>query len=114
MRPDFVTPEYTPNLHALARDGVVFQNHHPVYLSATEVNGVALATGAYPRKSGVIANREFRPALESAKPVGTVAIAVLAGDQERVQTFRFAGGREDVKSQAAQAALNMLRLMLLP
>src|SRR5262245_29943596 len=38
MRPDFVTPEYTPNLHALAREGAFFQNHHPVYLSATEVN----------------------------------------------------------------------------
>jgi nicotinamide-nucleotide amidase len=47
------------------------------------------------------------------KPVGTVAIAVLAGDRSRVQTFQFVGLREHVKSQAAQTALNMLRLMLL-
>ena len=46
------------------------------------------------------------------KPVGTVAIAVLAGDVERVRTFQFIGGREPVKFQATQAALNMLRLML--
>jgi len=47
------------------------------------------------------------------KPVGTVAIAVLAGDRERVQTFRFIGAREQVKSQAAQTALNILRLLML-
>jgi nicotinamide-nucleotide amidase len=47
------------------------------------------------------------------KPVGTVAIAVAAGDDERVRTFRFFGGREMVKFQSTQAAMNMLRLMLL-
>src|SRR5262249_10822289 len=47
------------------------------------------------------------------KPVGTVAVAVLAGSEERVRTFQFIGGREQVKFQAAQAALNMLRLILL-
>jgi nicotinamide-nucleotide amidase len=47
------------------------------------------------------------------KPVGTVAIAVAAGDSVEVRTFRFLGGRELVKSQATQAALNMLRLMLI-
>ncbi len=47
------------------------------------------------------------------KPVGTVAVAVVAGDDTRVRTFHFLGGREMVKFQAAQAAMNMLRLMLL-
>jgi len=46
------------------------------------------------------------------KPVGTVAIAVLVGDTDRVRTFQFVGGRELVKFQATQGALNMLRLML--
>jgi nicotinamide-nucleotide amidase len=46
------------------------------------------------------------------KPVGTVAIAVVAGEQARVRTFQFVGAREQVKFQATQAALNMLRLML--
>ena len=32
--------------------------------------------------------------------------------EARVRTFQFVGGREQVKFQAAQAALNMLRLML--
>jgi nicotinamide-nucleotide amidase len=53
------------------------------------------------------------------KPVGTVAIAVIAaGDGEdaesrQVRTFQFFGAREQVKFQAAQAAMNMLRLILL-
>jgi PncC family amidohydrolase len=46
------------------------------------------------------------------KPVGTVSIAVAAGDAISVRTFRFFGNREMVKFQSAQAALNMLRLML--
>jgi nicotinamide-nucleotide amidase len=46
------------------------------------------------------------------KPVGTVAIAVLVADTDRVRTFQFVGGREMVKFQATQAALNTLRLML--
>ncbi len=46
------------------------------------------------------------------KPVGTVAIAVSTRAEDRVRTFQFFGGRDMVKFQAAQAALNMLRLML--
>ena len=46
------------------------------------------------------------------KPVGTVAIAVDVDGEIRVRTFQFIGGREQVKFQASQAALNMLRLML--
>lgn len=46
------------------------------------------------------------------KPVGTVAIAVVVGDVERVRTWHFFGGRDLVKFQASQAALNLLRLML--
>ena len=47
-----------------------------------------------------------------AKPVGTVSIAVVVDGETRVRTFQFVGGREQVKFQASQAALNMLRLLL--
>jgi nicotinamide-nucleotide amidase len=47
------------------------------------------------------------------KPVGTVAIAVSTPVGERVRTFRFVGGREMVKFQSTQAAMNMLRLLIL-
>ncbi len=47
------------------------------------------------------------------KPVGTVALAVALGDRVRVRTVRLLGTREQVKFQAAQAAMNLLRLALL-
>jgi nicotinamide-nucleotide amidase len=47
------------------------------------------------------------------KPVGTVAVAVAVNAEVRVRTFQFVGGREMVKFQAAQSALNMTRLMVL-
>src|SRR5215472_5111419 len=46
------------------------------------------------------------------KPVGTVAIAASVLDDHHVRTFQFFGGRDMVKFQSSQAALNMLRLML--
>src|ERR1043166_8749386 len=70
MRPDFITEQYTPTLYGLAQAGVFFRNHHPVYLSATEVNGTAISTGAYPARSGIIANKEYRPGIDLLKPVG--------------------------------------------
>jgi nicotinamide-nucleotide amidase len=49
----------------------------------------------------------------SEKPVGTVAIAVKTPSATQIRTFQFLGGRDMVKFQSAQAAMNMLRLMLL-
>src|SRR4051812_20086035 len=39
MRPDFITPELTPNLYALAQRGTFFANNHSSYPTTTEVNG---------------------------------------------------------------------------
>ena len=47
------------------------------------------------------------------KPVGTVCVAVASRMGTRVRTFRFVGGREMVKFQASQGALDMVRRMLL-
>jgi nicotinamide-nucleotide amidase len=47
------------------------------------------------------------------KPVGTVAIAVAGPlGRARVKTVRFPGGRLQVKTQASQVALDLLRRML--
>jgi nicotinamide-nucleotide amidase len=47
------------------------------------------------------------------KPVGTVAIAAVWEGRSRTKTFHFMGGREMVKFQASQAALDMVRRMLI-
>ena len=46
------------------------------------------------------------------KPVGMVAIAAAVAGSSRSRTFTFIGGREQVKFQASQAALDMVRRML--
>lgn len=81
MRPDLITPEHTPTLFRLAEQGTFFKNHHPVYPSTTEVNGTAINTGVYPARSGIIANREFRPGINPSNSVATEAENVVrAGD----------------------------------
>src|SRR5262249_28601306 len=82
MRPDFVRSDTTPVLTELAQSGVTFKNHHPVYLSTTEVNGTALATGMYPGRSGIIGNEEFRPQILRNGLIHTESLdAVRAGDK---------------------------------
>jgi arylsulfatase A-like enzyme len=81
MRRDFITPQYTPTLYGLAEQGVFFKNHHPVYVSSTEVNGTAIATGDYPIKSGIMANSDYRPMLDWLGPNNTEGIeAIRRGD----------------------------------
>jgi arylsulfatase A-like enzyme len=81
MRPDFIRPQYTPTLSALARDGVLFKNHHAVFVSSTEVNGTALATGMYPEHTGIMANSDYRPEIGWLGPTGTETLeAVRRGD----------------------------------
>ena len=82
MRPDFVTPDLTPTLYSLRRQGVWFANHHSVYPTSTEVNGTALATGVFPEHSHVTANNEYRPEIEPLKPVASQSLkAVRRGDE---------------------------------
>jgi len=46
------------------------------------------------------------------KPVGMVVVSAVTDEERRVRTFRFFGEREQVKFQASQAALDMVRRML--
>src|SRR2546423_5632010 len=82
MRPDFVSEKNTPALYGLAKAGVTFGHHHSVYLSATEVNGTAISTGAYPAHSGIVGNNEYRPEIEPSKGVHVESVeAVRKGDK---------------------------------
>src|SRR5437868_7547849 len=82
MRPDFVTEQNCPTLYQLARGGVTFAHHHSVYPSATEVNGTAISTGAYPVHDRIIANHEYRPDIDPLKPVRTESPdALRRGDE---------------------------------
>jgi arylsulfatase A-like enzyme len=107
LRPDSVVEADMPNLVKMAGGGVFFERHHPVYLSTTEVNGAALATGSRPGRSGIQGNREYRPDVDLLYPVDTQGEwATWRGDQItggkwlRVETLpeivRASGGRTAV------------------
>src|SRR5262245_4608522 len=82
MRPDFVTEQNTPTLWKLAREGTTFRNHHPVYPSATTVNGTAMVTGVYPGRSGIIANHAYRPDIDPHLVIDVeLSPAVKKGDE---------------------------------
>src|SRR6185295_1345707 len=81
MRPDFVSEEYTPTLHALAGRGTFFKNHHSSYVTSTEVNGAAIATGMYPGHNGILANIQYRPELSWLSSYATESLdAIRRGD----------------------------------
>lgn len=94
MRPDFITREGTPTLYALAQSGTLFANNHSVYLTSTEVNGTAIATGCHPGRNGILANHEYRPEVNLIHPFGTegpheirVADALRGGAYVRMPTL---------------------------
>jgi arylsulfatase A-like enzyme len=64
LRPDYVTPEVMPHLHALGRRGVVFGNHHSVFPTVTRVNASSISTGAYPARHGLMGNSVFFPEVD--------------------------------------------------
>lgn len=46
------------------------------------------------------------------KPVGTVWIAVGAGDRSRVERFHFEGARPEIRDASVEAALEMIRALV--
>src|SRR5437773_7479788 len=82
MRPDFVTEQNTPTLWKLAREGIIFRNHHAVYPSATMVNGTAMVTGIYPGKNGIIANHVYRPDIDPHHSIDVELPAVVKKGDE--------------------------------
>jgi arylsulfatase A-like enzyme len=82
MRPDFVTDGNTPALWKLAREGVTFRHHHSVYPTATNVNGAAIATGAYPNHNSLVANREYRPRIDPLQPIENAEPEVIKKGDE--------------------------------
>ena len=82
MRPDFVTQELTPTLWSLREGGVWFANHRSAYPTSTEVNGTVLATGMFPQRSGITANKEYRETIDPLAQFGTQSLkAVRRGDE---------------------------------
>jgi hypothetical protein len=61
LRPDYVTRDVMPNLHAFGEAGVVGEAHHAVFPTVTRVNSSSIATGTYPRNHGLMHNTIYLP-----------------------------------------------------
>lgn len=70
LRPDYVTREGMPHVHALGRRGVVFKDHHAVIPTVTRVNASSFSTGSYPATHGLMGNTVYFPDVDP-KPLST-------------------------------------------
>jgi predicted AlkP superfamily pyrophosphatase or phosphodiesterase len=59
LRPDFVTAEWTPNLFAMANEGVRFARHHSIYPTITMVDAASIATGALPGITTILGDQMY-------------------------------------------------------
>lgn len=71
LRPDYVTPQIMPNLHALAQQGIFAENHHAAIPTVTRVNAPTLSTGTHPATHGLMGNSVYFPKIEPDKALGT-------------------------------------------
>lgn len=71
LRPDYVTPELMPNLHAASERGVFCENHHSVYPTVTRVNSSTFGTGMYPKHHGLLENTIYIPSVDERRPLST-------------------------------------------
>jgi arylsulfatase A-like enzyme len=69
LRVDMMTPDLTPNLLRLARQGVYFRQHHAVFPTATRVNVSSLVTGVHSGTHGIVNNAMFEPGVAPDQPV---------------------------------------------
>jgi predicted AlkP superfamily pyrophosphatase or phosphodiesterase len=71
LRPDIVSPQHTPNIARLKKDGVHYSRSHAAVPSVTRVNGGTLVTGTWPGRHGLVSNTMYVPAVDPAKPFST-------------------------------------------
>ena len=69
LRPDAVTADVMPRLHALGRRGMAFAAHHSVFPTVTRVNASSMATGAYPSRAKIFRPGKSRRHHSKARPM---------------------------------------------
>jgi arylsulfatase A-like enzyme len=87
LRPDLVSPEITPNLCALAEQGVWFERSYAVYPTLTRANSPAISTGYRPGHAGVPGNTFLLRA-----PDGTLA-SHSSGDVRSLERLASSDGQ---------------------
>lgn len=57
LRPEFVTPDIMPTLHAFGTTGVTYTNSHSTFFTETRVNQSAVTSGTMAYQHGIVANK---------------------------------------------------------
>ena len=71
LRPDYVTPEIMPRLHAMGQRGMLFEANHSIFPTVTRVNASSIATGAYPETHGLLGNTIYSEKTFPGKTIDT-------------------------------------------
>ncbi len=69
LRPDLVTPELTPFLAEMARQGAQCPASRAAWPSATRINSATLSTGCWPGRHGLVDNELYVPGLDPVRPI---------------------------------------------
>jgi arylsulfatase A-like enzyme len=83
LRPDMVRPDTTPHLASFAAQGMRFAHARSVFPSETRVCTASVATGCYPRRHGLVANRMPHP-LDPRGSVDTGDISLLRDLEQQI------------------------------
>jgi arylsulfatase A-like enzyme len=83
LRPDMVRADTMPHLHRFTQGGMRFANARSVFPSETRVCTSAIATGCYPRRHGIVANRMPHPT-DPRRSVDTGDITVLRDLEQEI------------------------------
>lgn len=86
LRPDYITRDFMPNLHALGERGVFADRHTAAFPSATRVNSASISAGSYPVTHGLMQNHMFVREMDD-KPFSTGSVKQLR------RLAEFSGGR---------------------
>lgn len=84
LRPEFLTPELMPNLHAFAARGVRCLNSRSTFPTETRVNQSAVTTGCLPRRHGIVGNKFVADDLQA-------GLLVNSGDDDMLASAFEAG-----------------------
>jgi hypothetical protein len=71
LRPDYITPEAMPNLHAFSKNWSYGKEHHSVFPTVTRVNASSYSSGSYPANHGLMGNTVYFPAVDKLNGLNT-------------------------------------------
>lgn len=71
LRPDSVTPDVMPRLHAMGQRGMWFDANHSVFPTVTRVNASSITTGSYPETHGLLGNTIYSEQTFPTKGINT-------------------------------------------